>query len=64
MLIGFTAGYRGGLVDEGLNVLTNVTLVVPTMAVLLIITAYLEVRGFLMESIFIGCTAWPWTRLR
>ena len=61
VLIGFTAGYRGGLVDEGLNVLTNVTLVIPTMAVLLIITAYLEVRGFLMESIFIGCTAWPWT---
>ena len=59
--IGFTAGYRGGLVDEVLNMLTNIVIVIPTLAVLLIITAYLEVRGVLMESIFIGCTAWPWT---
>ena len=61
VLIGFTAGYRGGLVDEGLNMLTNVILVVPTLAVLLIITAYLEVRGVLMESMFIGFTSWCWT---
>ena len=61
IVIGFTAGYRGGLVDEVLNMLTNIVLVIPTLAVLLIITAYLEVRGFIMESIFIGCTAWPWT---
>jgi peptide/nickel transport system permease protein len=60
VLIGFTAGYRGGLVDEVLNMLTNIVLVIPTLAVLLIITAYLEVRGIVMESIFIGCTAWPW----
>jgi peptide/nickel transport system permease protein len=61
VVIGFTAGYRGGLVDEGLNMLTNIVLVIPTLAVLLIITAYLEVRGILMESLFIGCTCWPWT---
>lgn len=61
VVIGFTAGYRGGLVDEVLNMFTNIILVIPTLAVLLIITAYLEVRGFIMESIFIGCTAWPWT---
>ena len=37
MLIGFTAGYRGGAVDEVLNMVTNVVLVIPTLAVLLII---------------------------
>lgn len=58
--IGFTAGYRGGLVDEVLNVITNIVLVIPTLAVLLIITAYLEVRGIFLESVFIGFTAWPW----
>ncbi|HEY4688731.1 MAG TPA: ABC transporter permease [Anaerolineae bacterium] len=61
ILIGFTAGYRGGVVDELLNMLTNMVLVIPTLAVLLIIVAYLEVRGIFIESIFIGCTAWPWT---
>ncbi len=61
MLIGFVAGYRGGAVDESLNVVTNIVLVVPSFAILIIIAAYLEVRGLMMESIFIGLTAWPWT---
>ncbi|MER3514616.1 MAG: ABC transporter permease [Chloroflexota bacterium] len=60
VLIGFIAGYRGGLIDELLTMLTNIVLVIPTLAVLLIIAAYLEVRGVLIESVFIGCTAWPW----
>jgi peptide/nickel transport system permease protein len=58
--VGFTAGYHGGLVDEVLNMVTNIVLVLPTLALLLIISAYLEVRGVLVESIFIGLTAWPW----
>jgi len=60
IIIGFTAGYRGGIVDEILNMLTNIVLVIPTLAILLIIAAYLAVRGILIESIFIGCTCWPW----
>jgi peptide/nickel transport system permease protein len=61
VVVGFTAGYRGGIVDEVLNIITNVILVIPTLAVLLIIAAYLEVRSLLLECIFIGLTAWPWT---
>jgi peptide/nickel transport system permease protein len=61
VLIGFTSGYRGGLVDELLNMLTNIVLVIPALAVLIIVAAYLEVRGIFIESIFIGLTAWPWT---
>jgi peptide/nickel transport system permease protein len=60
ILIGFIAGYRGGIVDEILNMFTNIVLVVPSLVVLLIIAAYLEVRGLLFESIFIGLFAWPW----
>jgi peptide/nickel transport system permease protein len=60
MLIGFTAGYRGGAVDEALNMLTNVVLVIPTLAVLLIIATYLRVRGVVPEAIFIGLFSWPW----
>jgi peptide/nickel transport system permease protein len=60
MLVGFTAGYRGGIVDEILNMLTNVVLVIPTFALLLVIAAYLKVRGITTESIFIGLTSWPW----
>jgi peptide/nickel transport system permease protein len=60
ILVGFTAGYRGGIVDEILNIFTNIVLVIPVLAILLIVAAYLEVRGLLIESILIGCTAWPW----
>ena len=60
MVIGFTAGYRAGWIDEGLNMLTNVVLVIPTFALLLVIAAYLQVRGIMMEAVFIGVTSWPW----
>lgn len=60
MLIGFVAGYRGGIIDEILNVCTNIVLVIPTLAVLLIIAAYLDVRSVFTECLFIGFTAWPW----
>jgi peptide/nickel transport system permease protein len=60
ILVGFVAGYRGGIVDELLNMLTNIVLVIPSLVVLLIIVAYLDVRGIMIESVFIGCFAWPW----
>lgn len=60
LMVGFVAGYRGGLIDEVLNILTNIVLVIPTLAVLLILAAYLEVRSVLVESLFIGVFAWPW----
>ncbi len=60
VLVGLVAGYRGGIVDEVLNMFTNIVLIIPTLAVLIIIAAYLAVRGILTESLFIGLTAWPW----
>ena len=61
MAVGFIAGYRGGWTDEILNMITNVFLVIPTLAVLLCITSYLpNARGVLFEAIFIGVTSWPW----
>mgnify|MGYP003604725792 CR=1 FL=1 len=60
MLVGFFAGYRGGIIDEVLNMLTNVVLVIPTFAVLLVVAAYLSVRGLGTEAMFIGLTSWPW----
>jgi peptide/nickel transport system permease protein len=58
--VGFAAGYRGGWVDDVLSMLTNVVLVIPTLAILLIIAAYLTVRSYAVEALFIGLTSWPW----
>ena len=60
MAVGFTAGYRGGAVDELLSMLTNVVLVIPTLAVLIIVAAYLTVTGLVSEALLIGVTSWPW----
>jgi peptide/nickel transport system permease protein len=60
MVVGFVSGYRGGIVDEALSMLTNVVLVIPTLAVLIIASAYLSIKGLVSEAILIGLTAWPW----
>ncbi len=61
VLIGFISGYFGGIIDELLMMLTNIFLVIPTLALLIIIAAYIEHRGILIESVIIGLTSWPWT---
>ncbi len=61
LVVGFVSGYSGGMIDELLMMLTNIMLVIPTMAVLIIIAAYLPYRGVMIESVIIGFTGWPWT---
>lgn len=60
VVIGFVAGYRGGWIDEILSGFTNVVLVIPTLALLLVVTAFLQARGLMVEAVFIGLTSWPW----
>ncbi|GIF67226.1 peptide ABC transporter permease [Asanoa ishikariensis] len=60
MTVGFVAGYRGGLVDELLNMLTNIVLVLPALAVLIILHAYVGVTSVPMQALFIGLFSWPW----
>ena len=60
MTVGFIAGYFGGIVDDILSMLTNVVLVIPTIAVLIIVSAYLSVGSLIWEAILIGVTSWPW----
>ena len=58
--VGFTAGYRGGWIDDVLNMFTNVVLVIPTLAILIIVAAYLNVHNYTTEALLIGLTSWPW----
>jgi peptide/nickel transport system permease protein len=58
--VGFTAGYRGGWLDDILTMLTNVVLVIPTLAILIVVAAYLNVHSYVTEAILIGLTSWPW----
>jgi peptide/nickel transport system permease protein len=60
LLIGFFAGYEGGFWDELLMMLTNILLVIPTIALLIIIASFLSSRSITLESVIIGLTGWPW----
>jgi peptide/nickel transport system permease protein len=60
MAIGFVSGYLGGVIDDVLSMLTNIVLVIPTLAVLIIVAAYLSVGSLRAEALLIGLTSWPW----
>lgn len=61
-IIGFVAGYYGGTIfDELLMMLTNIFVVMPQLALLIVIAAFLEVRGTFVMAVIVASTAWPWT---
>jgi len=60
MALGFIAGYRGGWLDEALQMVTNIMVMIPSLVLLVVIGAYLKTRGVVFEGVFIGLTTWPW----
>ena len=60
MALGFAAGYRGGLLDDVLQMITNIMVMIPSLVLLVVIGAYLKTRGVVFEGVFIGLTTWPW----
>jgi peptide/nickel transport system permease protein len=60
--IGVYGGYKGGLIDDVLTVGTNLFLVIPTLIVLILLSASLEEgRSLSLIAVLIGCTTWTWT---
>ena len=57
-VLGIFAAYSGGLVDEVVNFLTNVFLVIPTIPLLIVISAYLKSRGMTTMILVLGLTLW------
>jgi peptide/nickel transport system permease protein len=60
MALGFIAGWRGGWIDEILQMITNVIVMIPALVLLVVIGSYLSSRSVLFEGTFIGLTSWPW----
>ena len=60
LVVGFTAGWRGGLIDEILQLFTNIIVMIPALVLLIVIGAYLKTHSAFFEGIFIGLTTWPW----
>jgi peptide/nickel transport system permease protein len=61
-LVGVYGGYKGGLLDDLLTVVTNLFLVIPTLIVLILLSASLEEgRSLTLIALLIGCTTWTWS---
>ncbi|MGH8889675.1 MAG: ABC transporter permease [Acidothermaceae bacterium] len=60
ILIGVTAGYTGGVIDELLSALTNVFLVIPGILLIIIITVTIPKVDNTVIAVVIGVTSWPW----
>jgi len=60
VVIGVTAGFKGGIIDSALMLVTDVVLVLPSILLMMLIAAYFKERNPLYVSIIIGVTGWPW----
>ena len=57
-VLGIFAAYAGGLVDDIFTLLTNVFFVIPTIPLLIDVTAFLHTRGLLVLTLVIAGTLW------
>ena len=58
--IGITAAYMGGIIDDGLSLLTDVVLVIPTFPLIIVIVGYLKSAGFWLMVFVLVFTGWSY----
>ena len=56
--LGLLAAYKGGWVDDLINLFTNVFLVIPTLPLLIVISAFVPTRGPVIMVLILGFTTW------
>lgn len=60
IVVGMVSGFLGGIVDEALQLLTNVFLVIPSLPLMIVLAAYLPFRGDGPIILVIAVTGWAW----
>jgi peptide/nickel transport system permease protein len=61
VVIGISAGFYGGIVEEALMGITNVVITIPSIVVLILLSIAVDSRSIYSIAIIIGVTSWPWT---
>lgn len=59
-VIGISAGYFGGKVDDILTAAMNIMLVIPQYPLLFVLAAFIGEAGPMTIALIIGCTSWAW----
>jgi peptide/nickel transport system permease protein len=57
-LLGIFAAFVGGVIDDVFTLITNVFFVIPTIPLLIDVTAFLHTRGLLVMTLVIAGTLW------
>jgi peptide/nickel transport system permease protein len=60
LFFGVFSGYAGGRTDAGLSTVTNIFLVLPSLPLLIVITAYVHNKSIITIIIILSVTGWPW----
>ena len=60
IVVGVTAGFKGGIIDSALMLVTDVILVLPSILIMMLVSAYMRERNPFYVSLIIGLTGWPW----
>ncbi|MCU9612599.1 ABC transporter permease [Caldibacillus lycopersici] len=60
LIFGVVGGYRGGLTDAILGFITNIFLVMPGLALMIVIQAYLTASSPYLTGLIIALTGWAW----
>jgi len=60
VLVGITAAYAGGWLDDLLSLMTDVVLVIPTFPLIIVITAYLKSASFWLMVFVLVITGWSY----
>ena len=58
IVVGISGGYAGGIVDEVLNLFSNVVLVIPTLPLVIVIIADVKSNGLGPLIVVIALTSW------
>lgn len=59
-LVGTTAGYARGLVDDALTLVINIFLIMPGLPLMVIVAAYLPTGSFTIALVLVA-TGWAWS---
>ena len=60
VVFGVIAGFKGGIIDSALMLVTDVILVLPSILIMMLVAAYMRERNPFYVSLIIGVTGWPW----
>lgn len=60
VIIGISAAYFGGFIDDGLSLMTDVVLVIPTFPLIIVITAYAKASNFWLMVFVLVITGWSY----